>query len=377
MPPMARPRVIVRSAPVARSSGRRRRHRLARRAQHPRRVGGRQVAPAGVGDQPGHGLVPAALDALDGEDHPGRAQLRGQAALRCSAAAWRPPARRTRCPCRRLDVEPDVGPGVRRRGPPCAARSPCPGRPHRPAGPPGSAVIGEHSQAKAGWGLLAAPSRPSTTAATRASSRGASLTWPVSVAGGRKTRSPVAARGCVGSTSLDPGEEEGTSLMRSHGAGTLRAEQPEPPSRWPGGWPAAGTTAGWRSWICGMRRESSRSSSGTRCWPRPGPTTCATSTASRSPARCAATGGQRQPRPAHRRDRGGRAALEVLNPSAPLPFPIDERVTVGEEARLKYRYLDLRRPAPAAAIRLRSEVNRVARNAARRARTSSRSRRRP
>ena len=34
---------------------------------------------------------------------------------------------------------------------------------------------------------------------------------------------------------------------------------------------------------------------------------------------------------------------------------------VGEETRLKYRYLDLRRPGPAAAIRLRSEVNRVAR----------------
>ncbi|HZA03036.1 MAG TPA: aspartate--tRNA ligase, partial [Propionibacteriaceae bacterium] len=56
------------------------------------------------------------------------------------------------------------------------------------------------------------------------------------------------------------------------------------------------------------------------------------------------------------------AALEVLNPSAPLPFPIDERVNVGEEVRLKYRYLDLRRPGPAAAIRMRSEVNRVARN---------------
>ena len=53
--------------------------------------------------------------------------------------------------------------------------------------------------------------------------------------------------------------------------------------------------------------------------------------------------------------------LEVLSPSAPLPFQIDERGNVGEETRLKYRYLDLRRPAPAAAIRLRSEVNRVAR----------------
>jgi len=38
-----------------------------------------------------------------------------------------------------------------------------------------------------------------------------------------------------------------------------------------------------------------------------------------------------------------------------------ERVTVGEEARLKFRYLDLRRPGPAAAIRLRSKVNQAAR----------------
>ena len=53
--------------------------------------------------------------------------------------------------------------------------------------------------------------------------------------------------------------------------------------------------------------------------------------------------------------------LEVLSEAAPLPFQIGEHVEVGEEARLKYRYLDLRRPAPAAALRLRSEVNRVAR----------------
>jgi len=56
--------------------------------------------------------------------------------------------------------------------------------------------------------------------------------------------------------------------------------------------------------------------------------------------------------------------LEVLNPSAPLPFQIDERVTVGEEARLKHRYLDLRRPGASSAgsaIRLRSKVNAAAR----------------
>ncbi len=54
--------------------------------------------------------------------------------------------------------------------------------------------------------------------------------------------------------------------------------------------------------------------------------------------------------------------LEVLSTSAPLPFPIDEHVEVGEEARLRHRYLDLRRPAPAAAIRLRSQVSRAARD---------------
>ena len=53
--------------------------------------------------------------------------------------------------------------------------------------------------------------------------------------------------------------------------------------------------------------------------------------------------------------------VEILSAAAPLPFPIDEHVEVGEEVRLKHRYLDLRRPAPAAAIRLRSKVNRAAR----------------
>jgi aspartyl-tRNA synthetase len=55
------------------------------------------------------------------------------------------------------------------------------------------------------------------------------------------------------------------------------------------------------------------------------------------------------------------ATVVVLNEAAPLPFQLDAHSGVGEEARLKYRYLDLRRPAPAAAIRLRSQVNRAAR----------------
>jgi aspartyl-tRNA synthetase len=53
--------------------------------------------------------------------------------------------------------------------------------------------------------------------------------------------------------------------------------------------------------------------------------------------------------------------LEVLSESAPLPFPIDEHVEVGEEIRLRYRYLDLRRPEPARILRMRSKVNQIAR----------------
>ena len=56
------------------------------------------------------------------------------------------------------------------------------------------------------------------------------------------------------------------------------------------------------------------------------------------------------------------AELEVLNPSSAAAVPDRRTGQRGEEVRLKYRYLDLRRPAPAAAIRLRSEVNQVARN---------------
>ena len=52
-------------------------------------------------------------------------------------------------------------------------------------------------------------------------------------------------------------------------------------------------------------------------------------------------------------------SLTVLGESAPLPFQFDE--PAGEEARLKYRYLDLRREGPGGVIRLRSKVNAAAR----------------
>ncbi|MDK8662988.1 MULTISPECIES: aspartate--tRNA ligase [Corynebacterium] len=55
--------------------------------------------------------------------------------------------------------------------------------------------------------------------------------------------------------------------------------------------------------------------------------------------------------------------LKVLNKAAALPFQIEDASSneVGEEARLKYRYLDLRRERQAKAIRLRAKANQAAR----------------
>ena len=54
-------------------------------------------------------------------------------------------------------------------------------------------------------------------------------------------------------------------------------------------------------------------------------------------------------------------ALTVLGECAPLPFQLDE--PAGEEARLRHRYLDLRREGgPGDALRLRSKVNAAARS---------------
>ena len=51
-------------------------------------------------------------------------------------------------------------------------------------------------------------------------------------------------------------------------------------------------------------------------------------------------------------------SVTVLSESAPLPFPIDggDGSEISEEIRLRYRYLDLRREAPASNLRLRSKV---------------------
>lgn len=54
--------------------------------------------------------------------------------------------------------------------------------------------------------------------------------------------------------------------------------------------------------------------------------------------------------------------LTILNRAEPTPFPIDEYHDVGEETRLKYRYLDLRRPEMLNKMKLRAAMTRYLRN---------------
>lgn len=58
--------------------------------------------------------------------------------------------------------------------------------------------------------------------------------------------------------------------------------------------------------------------------------------------------------------------VEILNPAAPLPFQVSEHAEdsgqVGEETRLRYRYLDLRRKPIHDALVLRSKVSKAARD---------------
>lgn len=54
--------------------------------------------------------------------------------------------------------------------------------------------------------------------------------------------------------------------------------------------------------------------------------------------------------------------MVVLNPSKPVPFSISEQQPIHEDIRLKYRYLDLRRPEVASNFQLRSKVFHAIRN---------------
>jgi aspartyl-tRNA synthetase len=52
----------------------------------------------------------------------------------------------------------------------------------------------------------------------------------------------------------------------------------------------------------------------------------------------------------------GTSGLEVLSEADPLPFPVEGGGELNEDARLRFRYLDIRRADMAAALRVRSEA---------------------
>ncbi|WP_097461793.1 aspartate--tRNA ligase [Mangrovitalea sediminis] len=54
--------------------------------------------------------------------------------------------------------------------------------------------------------------------------------------------------------------------------------------------------------------------------------------------------------------------LVILNAAATPPFPLDEYVDVGEDVRLRYRFVDLRRPEMLNRLRFRSRVTNYIRN---------------
>jgi len=56
------------------------------------------------------------------------------------------------------------------------------------------------------------------------------------------------------------------------------------------------------------------------------------------------------------------SSLEILNTSLPIPFQLDEYASVGEETRLKYRFLDLRREEMQKNLRLRSKTSKFVRD---------------
>ncbi len=54
--------------------------------------------------------------------------------------------------------------------------------------------------------------------------------------------------------------------------------------------------------------------------------------------------------------------LEILNKSETPPFPLESEIEVNEETRLRYRYIDLRRPIMQQRMRLRRDITRHLRN---------------
>jgi aspartyl-tRNA synthetase len=55
-------------------------------------------------------------------------------------------------------------------------------------------------------------------------------------------------------------------------------------------------------------------------------------------------------------------SLEILSEAETPPFPIEDRIEAGEDLRLRYRYLDLRRPEMTEMLRIRHRMNAITRD---------------
>ena len=202
-----------------------------------------------------------------------------------------------------------------------ALRARCPGRPrrHRRSGAPGRYAAQSQAYAAAQTaGSTPAPERRARH--RRQSGRGSQQQSAAPVdsseassptTGARDADRPAApvGRGCPSTH-----RRRKRPVMRTHDAGTLRAEHAGIPSRSPAGSPAGAITAGWPSWICATPPDSCRWSCGTRCSPPRGLTTCATSTACNHRRGLAAPGGNANPDLPTGDVEVVASRLEVLNP---------------------------------------------------------------
>ena len=145
-------------------------------------------------------------------------------------------------------------------------------------------------------------------------------------------------------------------MKRTH-AGSLRASDADRQVSLSGWVGRRRDHGGWRFWICATPPASSRWSCIDEAAHDLRSEYCVTVTGTVR----VMPGGKREPGTAHREVEVVAESVEVLSPAAPLPFPIDEHVEVGEDTRLRHRYLDLRRPARPA-LRMRSKVNQLARD---------------
>ena len=137
-----------------------------------------------------------------------------------------------------------------------------------------------------------------------------------------------------------------------------------PASRWRGGCTAGATTAGSCSSTCAIAAASYRS----WCTPSRAPAAHALAAQARNEfvllvegsveARSAATV---NPNLATGEVEVAASRLEILNPAKTPPFPVNEPAEVDEHTRLKYRYIDLRRPAMYQNLLRRHQMNRFIR----------------